>query len=209
MTARSTGLFTMKTTRNNFNVTWTRYRNGVKIDNFVFILINVRLYVLPMREILLAILASYLAVRFSLSPKLLIWGYHWLLIYPGTPKHRQLWIEPTRLWVFLKGMSVRETSLFSSVQGLIVIPILEYAVLSLYKFLVIPILEYIVPLWSPYLQKNIDALERVQRRASKYALRMSSRDSPYEERLTMLRCHRSIVNHRGPVSNQGGLIYPC
>ena len=37
----------------------------------------------------------------------------------------------------------------------------------LYKALVIPILEYAVPLWSPYLQKNIDALERVQRRASK------------------------------------------
>ena len=50
----------------------------------------------------------------------------------------------------------------------------------LYKALVIPILEYAVPLWSPYLQKNIDALERVQRRASKYALPMSSRDSPYE-----------------------------
>ena len=37
-----------------------------------------------------------------------------------------------------------------------------------------------------FLQKNIDALERVQRRASKDALPMSSRDSPYEERLTML-----------------------
>ena len=56
----------------------------------------------------------------------------------------------------------------------------------LYKALVIPILEYAVPLWSPNLQKNIDALERVQRRASKYALPMSSRDSPYEERLGML-----------------------
>ena len=29
----------------------------------------------------------------------------------------------------------------------------------LYKALVIPILEYAVPLWSPHLQKNIDALE--------------------------------------------------
>ena len=55
----------------------------------------------------------------------------------------------------------------------------------LYKALVISI--HAVPLWSPYLQKNIDALERVQRRASKYALPMSSsRDSPYKERLTML-----------------------
>ena len=56
----------------------------------------------------------------------------------------------------------------------------------LYKALVIPILEYAVPLLSPYLQVNIDALERVQRRASKYALPMSSRDSPNEERLAML-----------------------
>ena len=30
----------------------------------------------------------------------------------------------------------------------------------LYKALVIPILEYAIPLWSPYLQKNIDVLER-------------------------------------------------
>ena len=55
-----------------------------------------------------------------------------------------------------------------------------------YKALVIPILKYAVPLWSPYLQMNIDALEQVQRRASKYALPMSSRDSPNEERLAML-----------------------
>ena len=55
----------------------------------------------------------------------------------------------------------------------------------LYKALVIPILEYAVALWSPYLQTNIDALERVQCRASKYALPILSRDSPYEERLTM------------------------
>ena len=56
----------------------------------------------------------------------------------------------------------------------------------LYKALVIPILEYAVPLCSPYLQKNIDAIQRVQHRTSKYALPVSSRNSPYEERLTML-----------------------
>ena len=44
----------------------------------------------------------------------------------------------------------------------------------------------LVPFWSPYLQKNIDALP------------MSCRKSPYEERLTMLRW-----------INQGGLIYLC
>ena len=62
----------------------------------------------------------------------------------------------------------------------------------LYKALVIPILEYAVPLWSPYLQKNIDALERVQRRASENALPMSSRDSPYEERLQCLGVQSTI-----------------
>ena len=66
----------------------------------------------------------------------------------------------------------------------------------LYKALVIPILEYAVPLWSPYLQKNIDALERVQRRASKYALPMSSRDSPYEERLRVAMLGLSSLQSR-------------
>ena len=61
----------MKMTRNNFNVTSTRYsRNGVKIGSFVFTLTNVRFCVLSM----LAILTSSLVVRFSLSPKRLIWG---------------------------------------------------------------------------------------------------------------------------------------
>ena len=68
----------------------------------------------------------------------------------------------------------------------------------LYTALVIPILEYAVPLWSPSLKKNIDALELVQRRASKYALPMSSRESPCQERLAVLRW-----------INQGGLIYLC
>ena len=69
-----TGLFTMKTTRSNFSVTSTCYRNGVKIGNFAFTLTNMRFYVLPMREIILAILTSSLVVRFSLSPKRLILG---------------------------------------------------------------------------------------------------------------------------------------
>ena len=80
----------VKTTRNNLNVTSTRYTNGVKIGNFVFTLTNVRLYVLPMREIILAILSNSLVVRFMLSPKRLIWGSHCLLIYPGTSKRRKL-----------------------------------------------------------------------------------------------------------------------
>lgn len=53
----------------------------------------------------------------------------------------------------------------------------------LYKALVFHFLEHAVPLWSPHLQKNIDALERVQGRASKYAVRLAFRDNSYEERL--------------------------
>ena len=42
---------------------------------------------------------------------------------------------------------------------------------QLYKSLVRPILEYAAPVWSPYLIKDIAALEKVQRRASRLALR--------------------------------------
>ena len=70
-----------------------------------------------------------------------------------------------------------------------------------------------VPLWSPYLKKNIDALELVQRRASKYALPMLSRDSPYKERLAMLglsslqsrRSHLSLLECYKPIHGLNSL----
>jgi hypothetical protein len=57
----------------------------------------------------------------------------------------------------------------------------EKVVIPLYKSLVRPLLEYCSPVWSPFLAKNIDKLERVQRRATKliYNLRHLS----YEDRL--------------------------
>ena len=70
----------------------------------------------------------------------------------------------------------------------------------LYQALVIPFLEYAVPLWSPYLGRTIDALERVQRRASKYALPISSRDPPNEERLASFGAWSSLQSRRSYLS---------
>ena len=57
----------------------------------------------------------------------------------------------------------------------------------LYKLYVRPALEYCAPAWSPYLLKDIDLLEQVQRRATK--LVKSIADLPYKERLEILGLH--------------------
>ena len=51
-----------------------------------------------------------------------------------------------------------------------------------------PILEYAVPIWCPYLVKDILALEKVQRRASRLALgqRRGDMEYMYEGRLKIL-----------------------
>ena len=54
---------------------------------------------------------------------------------------------------------------------------------KLYKNLVRPILEYCSPVWCPCLKKDSTILEKLQRRASKYALGNIGRDMSYEERL--------------------------
>ena len=58
---------------------------------------------------------------------------------------------------------------------------------KLYKIYVRPLLEFCVQVWSPYLVGDIDALENVQRRATKLIPGLSN--LPYEETLKILYLH--------------------
>ena len=57
--------------------------------------------------------------------------------------------------------------------------------LFLYRIYIRPHLEYCAPTWSPYLTKDIDALERVQHRATKLVKSLST--LPYENKLISLK----------------------
>ena len=59
--------------------------------------------------------------------------------------------------------------------------------LQLYESLVRPILECAAPVWSPYLIKDIVALEKVHRRALWLALRRKRGEMSYGHRCTLLK----------------------
>lgn len=63
------------------------------------------------------------------------------------------------------------------------------ALLALYKSIVLPILEYGQPVWYLYLKKHIDAIEKVQRRATRQILKQRRMDMSYDDRLKTLRWH--------------------
>ena len=61
-------------------------------------------------------------------------------------------------------------------------------IILLYKTIVRPHLEYCIQAWRPYRKKDIDILERVQRRATKMIQKL--RNISYEIRLTTLETRR-------------------
>ena len=62
--------------------------------------------------------------------------------------------------------------------------------MNLYPVLVRPLLEYCVQVWSPYKQKYINILERVQERATRLVPGMKNKS--YEERLRILKLTKLV-----------------
>lgn len=71
-------------------------------------------------------------------------------------------VRQTLCWQYKRGQSETTTSTF-------------------FLSLVRPILEYVAPFWTPYLINNIESIEKVQRIASRLALKQKRGDMNYED----------------------------
>ena len=71
--------------------------------------------------------------------------------------------------------------------------------------LVRPILEYVALVWSPYLIKDIVALEKVKRRASRLALRQKRGEMSYEHRCSLLKW-QTLENSAKRISISGSML---
>lgn len=85
--------------------------------------------------------------------------------------------------------------------------------LILYKTLIRPILDYCIPVWRPFLKKDIKQLERIQRRFSKMIIGCKKKN--YEQRLEMLnlttleeRHHRADMIQVYKILNDKSNVYP-
>ena len=67
-------------------------------------------------------------------------------------------------------------------------------IIPLYKSIVRPLLEYCIKAWRPYRKKDIDTLERIQRRATEMIPEL--RDLSYEERLKLKECGLTTLETR-------------
>ena len=78
-------------------------------------------------------------------------------------------------------MKVSEQCRISASKGNQILGMIRRNITYKEKSLIRPHLEYCIQAWSPYLRKDIDMLEKIQRRATK--LIPGLRDLTYEERL--------------------------
>ena len=97
---------------------------------------------------------------------------------------------------FSRDMKVSEQCGIAASKGNKMLRLIMYKekqlIVPLYKAIVIPHLEYCIQAWRPYRKKDIDKIERIQRRATKIIPEL--RDLSYESRL--LQCGLTTLETR-------------
>ena len=104
--------------------------------------------------------------------------------------------------LYCQRAAVKATQVLGLIRRLFKIKSIDTLVF-LYKMYVRPHLEYCVQVWNPYLARDIDILEKVQRRATKCLDGLS--DLSYEDRLLYL-----LDNIFSPTESLiNGTLYPA